>query len=105
MKGDNMDNKEVISEQADKVLEGVEYAINHAVAQVNKSLLPKIKAIVLEIKNGDYSRVNELKAIAVGNTPEGSGPDSNIFLISVQVGNQTEYFGTLLWDFVELIKE
>lgn len=100
-----MDNKEVISEQADKVLEGVEYAINHVVAQVNKSLLPRIKAIVLEIKNGDYSHVHELKAIAVGNTLEGSGPDSNILLMSVQVENQTEYFGTLLWDFVELIKE
>lgn len=100
-----MDNKEVISEQADKVIEGIEYAINHAVAQVNKSLLQRIKAIVLEIKNGDYSHVFELKGVAVGNTPEGSGPDNNVFLMSVQVENQTEYFGTLLWDFVELIKE
>ena len=67
--------------------------------------MPKIKAIVLEIKNEDYSHVYELKAIVVGNAFEGSGPDSNILLMSVKVGNQTEYFGTLLWDLTELIKE
>ena len=81
----NLENK--INEKANYALEAIENAINEQDQQVNRYLLPRIKEIVLEIGGGNYINLHELKGIVISNTPEGSGPDNDIFLLDVKGGN------------------
>lgn len=100
-----MDQREILWKQAGRALEGVEFAIGHVASQVNGYLLPRIKAIVLEIQDGNYQHVDELKSIIVSNTPEGSGPDNDIFTMFVQVGNKMVNLSVLLWDLADTVTQ
>lgn len=101
----NTDNNQTISKQAGRVLEGVEYAIEHVEAQVNKHLLPRIKDIVLEIQSRNYQHSDELKAMELNSAPEQSDEQNDIFAMFVQVGDKMVSFSALLWDLADTVKK
>ena len=86
-------------------LEAVENANLKVEAQINKDLLPRIKEIVTEIANSNYDYLHELKGIYIGNTPEGSGPDNDIFSMDVKGGNLELPLQTFLSNLVESVEE
>lgn len=72
---------------ADYALEAIEDAILKIKNQINKNLLPRIKELVIEIADNNYDHLHDLKRLVMGNTPEASGSDNDIFLMDVKGGN------------------
>ena len=98
-----MDLKNKIEEQANYSLEAVENAIEKVEAQVNKHLLPRIKEIVTEIAKGKYDSLDELKAITINSTPEGFGPDNDIFSMDARGGGISLTLGAFLSELISLV--
>lgn len=100
-----MDLKNKVKEQANYSLEAVGNAIEKSTKQVNKNFLPRIKEIIMEIANGNYSNLHEFKGIVVNNTPEGSGPDNDIFSMDVRGGGVSLPLGQFLSELISLVEK
>jgi len=75
---------EDVYQKVNTALESVEYVEKNINRQVNKDLLPLIKKTIVNIKNGDFEKLDDLKQLVYGSgRPEGSGPDNDIFSIGV----------------------